>query len=153
MICTICKSTIDDEAAFCPFCGQAVPGSPSYDDYDYEAFISYRHLERDRKVAVRLQRKLEGMHIPRGVTPADGRRRLGKLFRDEDELPTATSLPDQIREALKRSPYLVVVCSPQTNESRWVRHEVELFASLHGRERIRIALAAGEPNESFPRSC
>ncbi|MBR3234527.1 MAG: TIR domain-containing protein [Atopobiaceae bacterium] len=150
MICTICKSTIDDEAAFCPFCGQAVPGGPSYDDYDYEAFISYRHLERDRKVAVRLQRKLEGMHIPRGVTPADGRRRLGKLFRDEDELPTATSLPDQIREALKRSPYLVVVCSPQTNESRWVRHEVELFASLHGRERIRIALAAGEPNESFP---
>lgn len=151
MICETCGSKIRDDAAFCPFCGTRVPDGPVYDDYTYEAFISYRHLERDTKVAVRLQRSLEGYRLPRGIKRAsDGATRLGKLFRDQDELPTSQSLGDQIESALKRSRRLVVICTPQTRESRWVMREVELYASFHGRDAIVIALAAGEPDESFP---
>ena len=143
MICETCGKAIRDDAAFCPHCGARVPGGPTYDDYAYEAFISYRHLERDTKIATRLQRSLEGYRLPRGIARADdGATRLGKLFRDQDELPTSQSLGDQIEGALKRSRRLVVICTPQTNESQWVQREVELYASFHGRDAIVIALAA-----------
>lgn len=149
--CFACGSEIDSEARFCPRCNTELDQAAANDEYEYEAFISYRHVPHDQKVARRLQRSLEGMAIPRGVRSAGNSRvRLGKLFRDEDELPTASSLPDQIREALQHSRYLIVVCSPQTIESRWVAREVELFASFHGRDRILVALAEGEPEQSFP---
>lgn len=150
MICLTCSHEIDDESAFCPYCGRRIDGSPDYSEYEYAAFISYRHLPIDRTVAVKLQRALENYTVPKALRRQGVQKKLGKLFRDEDELPTSSSLPDQIRDALKRSPFLIVICSPQTNESLWVKREVELFASFHGRERVRIALAEGEPDESFP---
>lgn len=76
--------------------------------------------------------------------------KLGKCFRDEDELAASHSLPDSIREALATSRTLVVICSPETQESPWVRREIEMFEQLHGRERIICALAAGSPEESIP---
>lgn len=150
MRCARCLSTIDDESRFCPFCGHGVASKPAPADYTYEAFISYRHLPRDRRAAIRIQRSLEGMRIPREARGEGGPARLGKLFRDEDELPTSDSLTDQIREALRHSRYLIVVASPEMRESMWVQREVELFSSLHGRDRVIVALTAGEPEESFP---
>lgn len=150
MNCPHCNRHIDDEAAFCPWCCNPIPDAPTYDSYDYAAFISYRHLPREHKLATRLQRSLEGFRIPKALQEDAGSKRLGKFFRDEDELPTARSLNDQIRDALKRSPALIVICTPQTRESVWVLREVELFASFHGREHICVALCAGEPEESFP---
>lgn len=76
--------------------------------------------------------------------------KLGKCFRDEDELAASHSLPDSIREALAASRTLIVICSPETQESPWVRREIEMFEQLHGRERIICALAAGSPEESIP---
>ena len=43
--------------------------------------------------------------------------KLGKCFRDEDELAASHSLPDSIREALAASRTLIVICSPETQES------------------------------------
>lgn len=76
--------------------------------------------------------------------------KLGKCFRDEDELAASHSLPDSIREALAASRTLAVICSPETQESPWVRREIEMFEQLHGRERIICMLAAGSPEESIP---
>lgn len=76
--------------------------------------------------------------------------KLGKCFRDEDELTASHSLPDSIREALAASRTLIVICSPETQESPWVRREIEMFEQLHGRERIICVLAAGSPEESIP---
>lgn len=76
--------------------------------------------------------------------------KLGKCFRDEDELAASHSLPDSIREALAASRTLIVICSPETQESPWVRREIEMFEQLHGRERIICVLAAGSPEESIP---
>ena len=150
MRCSICQQEIIDDAAFCPHCAHAVADAPVYDDFRYEAFVSYRHLPTDEKVAQRVHRALEGMVIPREVRKTRGKTRLGKLFRDQDELPTSSSLDGQIDEALRQSPWLIVVCSPETPQSRWVSREVELFASYHGRDRILLALAEGEPQQSFP---
>ena len=150
MRCVHCRSDIAGESRFCPRCGREQPDAPIYDEYAYEAFISYRHLPRDRTVARRLQRTLEGMHIPAEVRAEGGPARLGKLFRDEDELPTSDSLTDQITDALKRSRYLIVIATPELRESKWVQREVELFSSLHGRDRVIVALAAGETSKGFP---
>lgn len=75
--------------------------------------------------------------------------KLGKCFRDEDELAASHSLPDSIQEALAASRTLIVICSPETRESSWVRREIEMFEQLHGRERIICVLAAGSPEESI----
>ena len=76
--------------------------------------------------------------------------KLGKCFRDEDELAASHSLPGSIREALAASRTLIVICSPETQESPWVRREIEMFEQLHGREHIICVLAAGSPEESIP---
>ena len=150
MECHACHSAISDDAVYCPYCGEHIPGTEECQDYTYEAFISYRHLSLDQSVAKRLQRFLEGLKAPKNLETSRAKKRLGKLFRDEDELPTSGSLSNQIENALKHARYLVVVCTPQTPESLWVQREVEMFASLHGRGRIIVALADGEPTDSFP---
>ena len=119
----------------------------------YAAFISYRHLPRDAEVACEVQRAIEEYRLPRHVAQAHQAFRppkLGKCFRDEDELAASHSLPDSIREALAASRTLIVICSPETQESPWVRREIEMFEQLHGRERIICVLAAGSPEESIP---
>ena len=150
MTCETCGNPLISGAVFCPYCGRQVEGTHEHVDYTYEAFISYRHLPHDRRQAMYLQRSIEGFRIPRSLRHEAGRTRLGKCFRDEDELPTAGSLPDQIRDALMRSRFLFVICSRETCKSRWVLQEVEQFASLHGRDRVRLVLIDGEPDESFP---
>lgn len=119
-------------------------------DCRYEAFISYRHTGADVAAAKRVQRALEGFRIPKELRERAGRKRLGKLFRDEDELAASASLSETIVQALKRSRYLIVVCTPAAAESVWMSREIETFANMHGRERILAVLAEGEPEESFP---
>lgn len=120
---------------------------------DYAAFISYRHLPRDTEVACEVQRAIEECRLPRHVVQthqASRPGRLGKCFRDEDELAASHSLPDSIQEALAASRTLVVICSPETQESPWIRREIEMFEQIHGREHIICVLAAGSPKESIP---
>ena len=79
----------------------------------YAAFISYRHLPRDAEVACEVQRAIEEYRLPRHVAQAHQAFRppkLGKCFRDEDELAASHSLPDSIREALAASRALIVIC-------------------------------------------
>lgn len=119
----------------------------------YAAFISYRHLPRDAEVACEVQRAIEEYRLPRHVVQtrqAFRSPKLGKCFRDEDELAASHSLPDSIQEALAASRTLIVICSPETQESPWVRREIEMFEQIHGRERIICVLAAGSPEESIP---
>lgn len=116
----------------------------------YEAFISYRHLPKDTAVAKRVQRAIEGFSIPAALRQVAGRSKLGKAFRDEDELPAGGALSERIKEALRTSRALIVVCSPETPKSTWVSAEIETFISLHGRESVFVVLADGEPAESFP---
>ena len=116
----------------------------------YDAFISYRHSELDMEIAKKIHAGLETYRIPKAVRDKTGKAKMGRVFRDQEELPIGSDLDDNISEALKGSEYLIVICSPRTPESYWVCKEIETFIELHDRNHILAALVEGEPDESFP---
>lgn len=124
-------------------------------EYTYTAFISYKHAELDSFVAETIHKKLESYRVPRNVLRSkQGKllnRSIGRIFRDRDELPTASNLSDQINRALEESRFLIVICSPRTRQSAWVMQEIETFIKLYGRENVLCVLIEGEPEDSFPR--
>src|ERR1700730_502392 len=116
----------------------------------YDAFISYRHVERDRKWAEWLIDALERYRVPKALQVNGLPPRLRKIFRDEDEVPASADLNDQINDALKVSRFLIVVCSPYTPRSKWVEREIEIFNELGRGEQVLALLTEGEPGDSFP---
>jgi len=116
----------------------------------YDAFISYRHTEPDKTIAEKLHRMLETYRVPKAVVKMGSQKKVGRVFRDREELPTSSNLAESIQEALENSEHLVVICSPRTPDSQWVCKEIETFAALHGHDRILALLIEGEPEESFP---
>ncbi|MBR4345088.1 MAG: TIR domain-containing protein [Lachnospiraceae bacterium] len=116
----------------------------------YNAFISYRHMQLDMEMAKKVHYGLETYHIPKAVQNKTGKKKIERVFRDQEELPIGSDLNDNISNALKNSDYLIVICSPDTPASYWVNKEIETFIAMHGREKILAVLISGEPNESFP---
>ncbi len=116
----------------------------------YDAFISYRHLERDMYVAKRVHKALETTKIPRKIQKEIGRKKINRVFRDQEELPIGSDLGSNIETALREAGFLVVICSPQTKESYWVNKEIDTFIQMHGRENVLACLVEGDPSESFP---
>jgi WD40 repeat protein len=116
----------------------------------FTAFISYRHLSPDQEVAKWLHTAIETYHIPASIRKQTGIKKMGKCFRDAEELPLSPSLGDDIERALLASDWLIAVCTPRYLESRWCLRELEFFAQHKGRERILVVLADGHPAESLP---
>ena len=116
----------------------------------YIAFISYRHRPLDIQVASSLQRMIERYRIPGRMRSDLPGRRLGYVFRDRDELSVSEDLSAAIREALDHSRFLIVICTPDTPGSEWVRREIRYFIERNGRKRVLAVLAAGTPETSFP---
>src|SRR6266404_9037601 len=116
----------------------------------YDAFISYRHVERDRKWAEWLIAALEGYRVPKSLQQRGLPPRLHKIFRDEDEVPASSDLNDQIKQALKVSRFLIVVCSAFTPRSKWVAREIEMFNEFGRGDQVLALLTEGEPRDSFP---
>jgi tetratricopeptide (TPR) repeat protein len=119
--------------------------------FRYHAFISYSH--RDKSWANWLHKALETYATPKrlvGQNTAAGTvpRRLVPVFRDRDELASATDLGRKVNEALAQSACLVVICSPPSATSRWVNEEVLAFKRLGHGERIFCLIVAGEPGAS-----
>ena len=119
-------------------------------NYDYAAFISYRHQPKDTEVAKALHRQLETYTIPRAMRRDPRQKHVGKLFRDQDELPLSADLGNDIRAALDASEWLIVVCSPEYNQSKWCMAEIDYFIQSGRRGHILTVLVAGEPRDSFP---
>ena len=122
------------------------------DEVRYDAFISYRHCDLDKYVAENLHRELENFKTPQYLIKKypDIKKRITRVFRDEDELPLSTDLADSINVALKNSEFLIVICTPRLKESQWCMKEIDRFIEMHGRERVLAVLAEGEPGEAFP---
>lgn len=119
----------------------------------YDAFISYRHAPLDSLAAKNLHRQLENFRVPRLADrelQKKAKKRINSIFRDRDELPVSSNLAESIQLALEAAEYLIVICSPRTPESLWVRKEIETFIQLHGPEHVLAVLIEGEPQESFP---
>ena len=116
--------------------------------YKYKAFISYCH--RDERFAAGLHRALESYRVPRklvgtktsvGEVPA----RIKPVFRDRDDLSSASDLGSTVKQALSESENMIVVCSPAAAASLWVNEEIRYFASLGRQDRIFCVIVDGDP--------
>ena len=115
----------------------------------YIAFISYRHAQLDAAVAKQLHTSIEQFVIPKALRR--GEKKLGKVFRDLEELPASSNLSDDIYRALDNSQYLIVICSRAMTQSPWVTREVLYFLEHHDQDNVFTVLVDGEPGEVFPK--
>ncbi len=117
-------------------------------DFKFKAFISYSHA--DRSTAEWLHKALERYRIPKELHGTPGRdgpipRQLFPVFRDRAEFASSPDLSEAIRDALKASAYLIVICSPAAARSRWVNQEITEFIRLGRGTRIHALIADGDP--------
>jgi tetratricopeptide (TPR) repeat protein len=114
----------------------------------YWAFLSYSH--HDKAIAKRLQKQLETYRVPRrlvgretsvGAVPA----RVSPVFRDRDELHAGADLKASVQDALSKSRWLIVVCTPDAARSPWVNREIIEFKKLRGERQVLALIARGEP--------
>ena len=118
--------------------------------YKYKAFISYSH--QDQKFGKWLHKKIENYKIPKSLRPKypnlpkDLKR---TIFIDDEELPTASALPENLSNALESSELLIVICSPSATSSYWVDKELIYFKHKHGEGKILAVLKDGEPNATY----
>ena len=117
----------------------------------YCAFISYRHKELDKNIAKQIHSKIERYTVPKEMREKWGSKKLGKVFRDEEELPVSSNLSESICLALDNTDYLIVICTPDTPESLWVEREITYFLEHHDRDHVVAVLAKGTPETSFPK--
>lgn len=118
--------------------------------FKYDIFISYKHEELDKAVAARLQKKLEQYKIPREIKLKTGKKKIERVFRDEEELSISSDLGKEIEGQLKESEYLLLVCSKKTKDSPWVLREIETFLKYQDIDHVLPVLIEGEPEEVFP---
>lgn len=118
----------------------------------YWAFISYS--SRDGLTAEWFHRRLENYVVPRKFRKkrvSNGRtldRYLRPVFRDRAELSGSSNLGPAITEALTRSDYLIVLCSPNAARSKWVEQEILTFQDQGKADKILALIIEGEPNSS-----
>jgi tetratricopeptide (TPR) repeat protein len=126
-------------------------------DYKYSAFISYSH--KDEKWASWLHKALETFKVPKylvGETTAMGTipQRMGKVFRDREELASSSSLGAELTQALEQSACQIVICSPSAANSHWTNEEILTYKRLGRENRIFCLIVDGEPgadgSECFP---
>ena len=103
----------------------------------YKAFISYRH-DRTKPFAARLELALKQYAKPLFAPPF-------KIFRDENHLVPDNDLPSLIYNALHLSEYFILLASPASACSPWVRDEIEHWCGhLQRTDRLIIVLLDGD---------
>jgi tetratricopeptide (TPR) repeat protein len=73
-------------------------------------------------------------------------RKLPPVFQDREELASSADLAKSVRDALEQSGTLIVICSPNGAQSRWVNEEIRTFRALGRADRIQCLIVAGEPH-------
>ena len=114
--------------------------------------MSYSHA--DQSWAAWLHKSLEAYRVPKRLAGREGRHglvpaRLKPIFRDREELSSASDLSAGIKNALAESETLLIVCSPAAARSKWVNEEIRYFRSL-GRSRIYCVIVDGDPDSADP---
>src|SRR5690348_15903042 len=96
----------------------------------YSAFIRYNH--RDKAWARWLHQSLEKYVVPKHLRDREGpfgpiAARLPPVFRDREELASSSDLAAAVKAALGESATLIIICSPNSAQSKWVNEEVKTF--------------------------
>lgn len=118
------------------------------------AFISYNHKDKD--AASWLQKKLESYKLPTEIhNEFEDSRYLRPVFRDKTDLNTGI-LSEELKKNLISSKYLIVICSPNSANSKWVNDEVTVFLEMGRADRIVPFIIDGTPhsdeNECLPKA-
>lgn len=125
--------------------------------FDYFAFISYSHT--DKETAQKLQKRLERYHMPAKLLQAHPElpKKLSPIFRDESDISGKGTLIETLHDNLRRSQYLILICSPSSAKSEYVNDEVDYFINeLHREDKIIPLIVGGIPRskdesiECFP---
>jgi tetratricopeptide (TPR) repeat protein len=122
-------------------------------EYRYKAFVSYSH--RDREWGAWLHRALERYRVPKRLVGSRGEfgpvpARLAPVFRDREDLSSSADLTGKVKESLQAAESLVVVCSPDAAQSRWVNEEIAYFQSLGRTDRVFALIVDGDPQAPDP---
>lgn len=130
--------------------------APSTEPLQYKAFLSYS--SKDEPLAKWLLRELESWRTPKQLVGQPSRHgtlvpeRLGKICRDRDEFPTASFVDTVIREKLRQSEQLIVLCSENSADRRsYVDREIAWFRLDRAGAPVH-ALLNGVPPKCFPSS-
>lgn len=113
--------------------------------YKYYAFISYS--SHDTAWGKRLQRKLEGYRMPATLCSEHGweRKPLKPVFFAPTDIQPG-GLNEELKERLKASRHLIVICSPHSAQSEWVGKEIAFFHSLGRTNNIHFFIIDGIPH-------
>lgn len=113
--------------------------------FKYFAFISYS--SHDTKWGKRLHKKLESYSIPSTLCKKYGwkRKPLNPIFFAPYEIQPGT-LSEELKDRLRESRHLIVICSPYSAQSYWVGLEIEFFHQLGRTKDIHFFIIDGVPN-------
>lgn len=119
-------------------------------DFRYKAYLSYSHA--DHRAADWLHRALEAYRIPKRLRAAEGvmlPESLAPVFKDREDLSSASSLSETLQQALEQSEALLVICSPDAAASRWVNEEIRAFKALGRGSKIYCVIVEGDPQAEW----
>lgn len=117
--------------------------------YKFFAFISYS--SRNYKWGKRIQEKLEHYRMPTTLCSKHGweRKPMKPVFFAPTDIQPG-DLTEELKERLKASRNLIVVCSPHSAQSEWVGKEIAYFHQLGRTQRIQFFIVDGVPHSGNP---
>ena len=118
-------------------------------EYKYYAFISYN--SHDTKWGMRLKNRLENYRMPATLRSKHELKEkpIGRLFFAPTNIDIG-ELKSELKEKLKVSQRLIVVCSPHSAQSDWVGQEIEYFYQLGRAKQIYFFIVDGVPHSGDP---
>lgn len=113
--------------------------------FKYFAFISYS--SHDIAWGKKLQKKLEGYRMPSTLCSEHGWQRnpIKPVFFAPTDIQPG-DLDEELKERLKASRNLIVICSPHSAKSDWVGKEIAFFHSLKRASNIHFFIVDGIPH-------
>ena len=115
----------------------------------YRAFISYS--QQDKAWGKRIHTWLETYRIPDGVAPGiQPNQRLGRFFRDEEDMAAASDIGEIVRRAIENAESLIVICSPRSAQSKWVNAEIHHYRRTGRARKVFAVIIDGVPNSGDP---
>lgn len=96
--------------------------------YDYKAFISYSH--KRKPIAIEIEKFLDDYKFPSALGEiGHSSDELKPIFRDDNDLIPG-ELDINIKSTIEKTEYLIVLCSKESANSKWVNDEIFYFSKM-----------------------